>query len=252
MTRVKYVAGIVVAGAIVVSSGGASAQTPKKDCLECDVAFSVAVTPEGSELKAIGSNGGVVIEKRVDRQGLRVSMSSSGDAVHIVAALNGTVTISRGGKVITVKPDSVLADHETSVKALTAGSAAVAAFERLVLALPNGNRPEVMSVLASFALLRALHGDATGNALLAERGPKPRGPSFLPIAQRERGDSTTVGYCWDEYETTLWRNSDRYNRCLRDYWWNQPVQYACGLEFAMVAELALFRLISCAGGFPLP
>ena len=51
-------------------------------------------------------------------------------------------------------------------------------------------------------------------------------------------------------ERTLDRNYDRYSRCLRDYWWNQPVQYACGLEFAMVAELALFRRDLLLGRFP--
>lgn len=252
MTRVNYVAGIVLAGTFVISGGVAAAQSRStKACVGCGVAFSVGVTSEGSHLEAVGRNG-VVVHKRVGPQGLRINVAVAGDAVEIVAGLNGTVTIARRGKRVSVSSASVVSDHEADVKALTAGSAALAAFERMVLALGSDGRPEATSVVASFALLRALHGDATGNALLAARSPKLRGPAFLPIAQRERGDDTTVGYCWGEYELTLSRNSDRYNRCLRDYWWNQPVQYACGLEFAMVAELALFRLISCSGGFPLP
>ena len=178
-------------------------------------------------------------------------MSAAADAVEIVASLDGTVTIGRRGNTIVVKPESVLSDYETSVKALTANSAAVDGLQRMVLALRHSDRPESTSILASFALLRALHGDDTGNALLAQRSLKRPGPGMLPIAAQTRAGDT-VSDCWDEYQRALSRNHDRYNRCLSDYWWNQPVQYACGLEFAMVAELALFRLISCSGGFPFP
>jgi hypothetical protein len=191
------------------------------------------------------------MDKRADRGGLRISVSVPGDAVEIVGALDGTVTLGRRGKTIIVRPENVLSDYQTSVKALTADSAAVEGLQRMVLALRHSLRPEATSVLASFALLRALHGDDTGNTLLAQRSLKRPGAAVLPIAAQTRAGDT-VSDCWDEYERALSRNHDRYNTCLRDYWWNQPVQYACGLEFAMLAELALFRLISCAGGFPLP
>lgn len=217
------------------------------------VSFSVDVTPEGARLRARGA-AGVAVDKHVSPQGLRIAVSVPGDAVTVVAAPDGSVTVQRGGRAITVQADSVLADHRERVHALTEGSAALAALDDLVVALRHDTRPEATSLLATFALVRALHGDETGNALLAQhqqRRPR-RDPSvgIRPAAAQTRlGD--TVSDCWDEYERALSRNHDRYNRCLSDYWWNQPVQYACGLEFAMVAELALFRLISCAGGFPL-
>lgn len=251
MTRVKCVMGIVVAGTIVASEGLAVAQQPRNDaCGGCDVTFSVAITPEGSRLTAVGGDG-VIVDKRMDRQGLSISVSSSTDVIEIAAATNGTVTVARKGKVVTVEPGSVLRDYEAAVRELTADSAAVNGLERMVMALRHSERPEALSVLASFALIRALHGDDTGNTLLAQRTPKRRHSRLLQIAQHQRGDETTVGDCWAEYERTLDRNYARYSQCLRDFWWNQPVQYACGLEFAMVAELALFRVIACAGGFPI-
>ncbi len=250
MTRVNHVAGIAIAVLIVSSGGVAAAQhATKANCVDCDVTFHASATPDGSQLKA--SIGGIVLRKQLNRQGLRIHIASAEDVVEIAAGLNGTVTIERQGKVVNVRPDSALSDFETSVKALTNGSSALAGLERMALRLQGSRRPEAMSVLASFALVRALHGDPAGNALLAQQTDPRRGGGLLNVKQQTRAGDATVDACWSEYEGTLYRNHERYNRCLRDYWWNQPVQYACGLEFAMVAELALFRVIACSGGFPI-
>jgi hypothetical protein len=135
------------------------------------------------------------------------------------------------------------------VSRLLGESAAIEGLERMVQAVRTSKRPEAMSVLATFALLRSLQGDTMGNTLLAQATEQRRVVSLVPVAQPSRSGNS-VDDCWAEYERTLDRNYDRYSRCLRDYWWNQPVQYACGLEFAMVAELALFHVIACSGGFP--
>ena len=235
---------MLVAGSMALA--GAAAAQP--------VTFSVDVTPDGARLRASGA-GGVAVEKQVSSQGLRIAVSIPGDTVEVAATPDGSVTLQRGGRAITVQADSVLSDHQSRVRVLTEGSAALAALDDLVVALRDDTSPQATSVLATFALVRALHGDETGNALLAQhhqrRPRRDASPALRPAAAQTRlGD--TVSDCWDEYERALSRNHDRYNRCLSDYWWNQPVQYACGLEFAMVAELSLFRLISCAGGFPLP
>jgi hypothetical protein len=183
--------------------------------------------------------------------GLFISISAPGDQIDLVAETTGRVTIRRRGNVVAVNPADVLADYQSKVTALTMDSAAVQGLERMVVALRHSARPEALSVLASFALLRSLHGDDTGNALLAQQG-RNAGARIRPVAAQQTRAGDVVTDCWAEYERTLSRNFDRYSTCLREYWWNQPVQYACGLEFAMVGELALFRVISCSGGFPLP
>ena|SRR5687767_13674106 len=247
----KLVVGTVLVGTLLASRGWATAQTNAKEhCDGCDVAFSFTTSSDGSQLRATGA-GGVVVQKRLNREGLRIDISTSGDAVEIIARVDGTISMSRGEQSVVVRPESVLAEYDAKVQQLVAGSAAVDGLERMVLALRNNNKPEAMSVMASFALLRSLQGDETGNALLATRSAQRRNQGGLRLAQHQRGDDTTVNDCWDEYERTVDRNYQRYSQCLRDYWWAQPVQYACGLEWAMVAELALFRLISCSGGFPI-
>ena len=60
----------------------------------------------------------------------------------------------------------------------------------MVQALRHSNRPEAMSVLATFALLRSLHGDTTGNTLLAQRTEHRRTVSLATAAStRARNDS---------------------------------------------------------------
>ena len=192
---------------------------------------------------------GVVLDKWMGREGLTITISALGDNLRIVASRDGVVTMTRRGSVVKVHPDSALAGYQAQVRELIAGSAAVEGLERMVVAVRNSGRAQALSVVASFALLRALQGDDTGKSLLAQYNTRPR-RGIVPVAAQTR-EGSTVNDCWDEYERTLARNSQRYTRCLLDYWWAQPVQYACGLEFAMVAELALFSLISCSGGFPI-
>lgn len=249
MTRRQFVSGVLIFG--MLAAPGAAGASPRRaeECADCAVTFSVDVTPAAARVTASGARG-VVLDKRMDREGLAITISAIGDTLHILAAVDGTVTITRLGRVVKVRPGSVLADYQTRVRDLIAGSAAVDGIERMVHAVRNSGRAQASSVFASFALLRALQGDDTGNTLLAERLPQPRHNRIVRVAAQTRAGST-VNDCWDEYERTLERNSSRYRQCLVDYWWAQPVQYACGLEFAMVAELALFRLISCSGGFPI-
>ena len=62
MTRVKYRAGLVLG--LVMSNGIAMAQSREQTgCVDCEVRFTVAATPEGSRLRAEGV--GIVIDKRV-------------------------------------------------------------------------------------------------------------------------------------------------------------------------------------------
>jgi hypothetical protein len=248
MTRVKLGAGMAVV-CLLVATGATQAQDRVRDgCVDCKIDFRFGTGPEGSWLIAT-SRDGATLEKRISRSGLSIGLSAAGDALHVTAASNGTVTLDRRGSVVTVEPNDVLSDYAARVSSLLRDSVAVEGLERMVLAVRHDGRPEAMSILATFALLRSLHGDTTGNTLLSHRTDRRRAISFVTAAQPSR-DGTTVGDCWDEYERTLDRNFERYSRCLRDYWWNQPVQYACGLEFAMVAELAFFRVIACSGGFP--
>lgn len=249
MSRVKVRAGMVVMSLFVAMGAPQAQNRASGGCADCNVEFRFGTGPEGSWLTAAGSDG-TKLEKRVSRSGLSIALSARGDVVHVTTAGNGTVTVERRGQVVTVEPEDVLADYAEPVSTLLRESAAVEGLDRMVQALRHNNRPEAMSVLATFALLRSLHGDATGNTMLTQRTERRRTFTLATAAQHSR-DGTTVGDCWDEYERTLDRNYDRYSRCLRDYWWNQPVQYACGLEFAMVAELALFRVISCSGGLPI-
>ena len=97
-----------------------------------------------------------MLDKRMDRQGLTITISAIGDALQILAALDGTATITTG-RVVKVRP-GVLADYQTQVRDLIAGSAAVDGIERMVHAVRNSGRAQASSVLASFALLRALRG----------------------------------------------------------------------------------------------
>jgi hypothetical protein len=248
MTRVKLGMGMVVVG-LMLATGAPTAQPVARDgCLTCQVSFQLGGDPEGSWLIA-SSGDGATLSKRVSRSGLSISLSAVGDSVDVTAASTGTVTLARRGVVITVEPNDVLADHAEGVSRLLGESAAIEGLGRMVQAVLTSKRPEAMSVLATFALLRSLQGDTTGNTLLAQATERRRAVSLVPASQPSRSGNT-VDDCWAEYERTLDRNYDRYSRCLRDYWWNQPVQYACGLEFAMVAELALFHVIACSGGFP--
>ena len=249
MSRVKVRAGMVVMGLFVAMGAPQAQNRGSGGCADCNVEFRFGTSPQGSWLIAAGSDG-TTLEKRVSRSGLSIALSARGDAVRVTTADNGTVTVERRGQGVTVEPEDVLADYAEPVSTLLRESAAVEGLDRMIQALRHNNRPEAMSVLATFALLRSLHGDATGNTLLSQRAERRRTATLATAAQHSR-DGTTVGDCWFEYERTLDRNYDRYSRCLRDYWWNQPVQYACGIEFAMVAELALFRVISCSGGIPI-
>ena len=248
MTSVRFGCGVMLMAMIAAPSPlGAASPPAASDCTDCAVRFHAEVTLTAGRIVASGA-GGVVLDKRMDREGLAITISAAGDTLRIVAASNGVVTLTRRDQVVTVRPESTTADYQTQVRELIADSAAVEGLDRMVLAVRNARQPQAASVMATFALLRSLLGDQTGNTLLAQSTRRDRYGVFR-IGQTREG--STVNDCWDEYERTLTRNSDRYSRCLRDYWWAQPVQYACGLEFAMVAELALFSLISCSGGFPI-
>jgi hypothetical protein len=248
MTSLQFVRGVLAIG-MLAAPGAAGAASHRTECADCMVNFRVEATPTGPRVTAAGARG-VVLDKRVGREGLTITISAMGDTLQLLAAADGTITVTRPGRVVTVRPTSVLADYQAQVRDLLAGSAAVDGLERMVHAVRDSSRAQASSVLASFALLRALQGDNSGNTLLAQVLPQRRQPAIVRVAAQTR-EGSTVNDCWDEYERTLERNSTRYRQCLVDYWWAQPVQYACGLEFAMVAELALFRLISCSGGFPI-
>jgi hypothetical protein len=249
MTSPQFVRRVLVIAMLGASGTASAAPNHAKECADCAVTFSVDVTPTAAHVTASGAHG-VVLDKRMDRDGLAITISAMGDTLQLLAAVDGAVTLTRLGRVVKVRPGSVLADYQAQVRDLIAGSAAVDGIERMVHAVRNSGWAQASSVFASFALLRALQGDDTGNTLLAQRLPQRRHHGIIRVAKQTRSGST-VNDCWDEYERTLERNSLRYTQCLRDYWWAQPVQYACGLEFSMVAELALFRLISCSGGFPI-
>lgn len=249
MTSLRVVCGVLLIGMVAPKAVNAAPQRATDTCVGCDVRFSAEVTPSASRVTASGA-GGVVLDKRVDGDGLAVTISAAGDTLRIVTGVDGTVTATRLGKVVTVRPETAVADYQGEMRELLAGSAALDGIERMVHAVREKNRAQALSVLATFALLRALQGDDTGNALLAQHMPQRRGYGIVRIGGQTREGSTVID-CWVEYERALDRNSRRYEQCLRDYWWAQPVQYACGLEFAMVAELALFSLISCSGGFPI-
>jgi hypothetical protein len=248
MTRVKLGVGMAAVGLMLGAGAPTAQQLARDQCVNCELTFQFGSGPEGSWLIA-SSGDGATLSKRVSRSGLSINLSAVGDSVDVTAASTGTVTLARRGVVITVEPDDVLADHAEGVSRLLEESAAIDGLERMVQTVRFSKRPEAMSVLATFALLRSLQGDTTGNTLLAQATEHRRAASLVPAALQTRSGNT-VDDCWAEYERTLNRNYDRYSRCLRDYWWNQPVQYACGLEFAMVAELALFHVIACSGGFP--
>jgi hypothetical protein len=249
MTSLQFVSGVMTIGMLAAPGAAGATSQRAEECADCAVTFSVDVTPTVARVTASGARG-VVLDKRMDREGLAITISAMGDRLQLLATADGTVTMTRLGRVVTVRPGSGLADYQIQVRDLIAGSAAVDGIERMVHAVRNSGRAQASSVLASFALLRALQGDDSANTLLVERLPKRRHDGIVHVAAQTRSGST-VNDCWDEYERTLERNSQRYRACLVDYWWAQPVQYACGLEFTMVAELALFRLISCSGGFPI-
>lgn len=248
MTRVQGCVGMVLAGLLLGMGTPEARERGHESCVECKVEFRFGAGPEGSWLTA--TSNGTTLQKRVGPSGLSIELSAQGDIVRVTAASSGSVTVERDGSLVTVQPDAVLADYAESVSRLLRQSAAVEGLERMVQSLRYSERPEAMSVTATFALLRSLHGDSTGNTLLSQRVERRRRVSLATAAQNSR-DGTSVVDCWLEYERSLNWSFERYSRCLRDYWWNQPVQYACGLEFAMVAELALFRVISCSGGFPI-
>jgi len=247
MTRAKASVGMVVVGVLLAIGAPTAQEVGREECATCKVTFQFGSGPEGSWLTAAIADG-TTLTKRINKSGLSVKLSAIDDGVDLTANSAGAVTVRRRGVVITVRPDDVLADYASGVSELLEESAAMQGLERMVQAVRFSKRPEAISVLATFALLRSLQGDSTGNALLAQGTQQLRAASLLRVAQTR--DGTTVENCWAEYERTLNRNYDRYSRCLRDYWWAQPIQYACGLEFAMVAELALFNVIACAGGFP--
>ena len=248
MTSVKLGVGMVVVGLMLATAAPTAQQVARDPCVNCQVTFQFGSGPEGSWLIA-SSGDGATLSKRVSRSGLSINLSAVGDSIDVTAASTGTVTLARKGVVIVVEPDDVLADHAEGVSRLLGESAAIEGLERMVQAVRTSKRPEAVSVLATFALLRSLQGDTTGNTLLARATEHRRAARLVPATLQTRAGDT-VEDCWAEYERTLDRNYERYSRCLRDYWWAQPVQYACGLEFAMVAELALFHVIACSGGFP--
>jgi hypothetical protein len=241
MNRGTWIVPAVVA--FVVASGSVTAAATR------DVVFEFK--SESSESRLTARHGsGVTVDKRIDRNGLEIALLSGSDRVYVTAGIDGTILIVRAGQRIVVKRTSMPAEYESRVRGLVRDSAAIAGLERMVAALAGSQRPEALSIVATYALVRSLQGDESGNALLVERSPRRPAAGMMTVAQPTRYYDDTTSNCWREYEITLERNYTRYSQCLRDYWWAQPVQYACALEWAMVAELALFHLISCVGGIP--
>jgi hypothetical protein len=205
---------------------------------------------QGNSATLSVSARGVTFEKALGVDVVTVRIAAENDRLELETRASGSITVRRRGVSRTVRVGHATPDAAANIIALLRDSGAARGLGRLVLAVESSNRPEAIAVISSFALLRSLQGDIAGNQLLAERLRQSQSSRpFRPVAQTRAGD-TVVEECWIEYERTLTRNLDRYNRCLTDYWWAQPVQYACGIEFAMIAELAVFRLISCTGGLP--
>ena len=242
--------GFVIAVAMVLASTAAHAQPgTARQFSDGDITYTVTRSAAKVLLRAEGR--GARLEKSASRDGIYVFVGSSTDAFELSVS-SRAVQVKRGGQEAVVQFDQPHADHSTELQEILRNSDASKALDRLAAAADASARPEAASVLATLALVRALEGDPTGNRLLAEKlRRRQKAVVVRQAAQRTReGEGAVVDACWEEYQRVLDRNLVRYDACLRDYWWLQPVQYACGLEFAMVAELAMFRLISCVGGMP--
>ena len=250
MSTRMLLAGWVVLFGMASASASAQPHPPGRREAAAKVRFTFSKSPDAATLAAEGL--GARLSKRASRSGVVTTISAEGDQLELTATPDGVVTLKRGARVVIVRADATLADHGPQVRALTEGSAALRSLNLLTRAVMHTQSPHAFSVLATSALVRALHGDDAGNDLLAQKIGDHRAARLRTVAQVRRDGENTVWGCYEEYERTLDRNLERYNTCLREYWWAQPIQYACGLEFALIAELAIFRLISCTGGFPLP
>ena len=216
-----------------------------------------AKSAAGARLTSSTANGesilqaegkGVIFSKRVGKDRVVMRLEVPRDRIDLEVNMDGTVRLVRNGKVVTAKMKSDTASAVARIQKLTSGSSALAGFEALVAGVANDQRAEAQSLRVSHALLHVVRGN-NAPAMAFRTRAASRSDSGVVRAMAlgaEEGPSA----CWAEYEVTVDRYNVQFNDCISDYWWIPGWTAACGLQFAVQAELAWFWVISCSGGMP--
>jgi hypothetical protein len=198
-----------------------------------------------SILRAEGK--GVIFSKRVGKDRVVMHLEVPRDRIDLEVNMDGTVRIVRNGKVVAAQMKSDTASAVARIQKLTSGSSALAGFEALVAGVANDQRAEAQSLRVSHALLHVVRGNNAPAMAFRTRGASRSASGVVrAMALVEEGPSA----CWAEYEVTVDRYNVQFNDCISDYWWIPGWNAACGLQFAIQAELAWFWVISCSGGMP--
>ena len=213
-----------------------------------EVKFTVAAST--GEATLVAEAPGVRFEKRFTADRVWIRVETAADMIEFEADTAGVVRLARPGKSrrfrMGVKPEARVQQAQD----LTAGSAALMAFESLASVLEASERPEAQSVVTSYALVQSVRG---GNAPARDLARRIRNRAKVPAVRVAFGGRSgdDARDCWSTYEYTVTVYSYELEACQSAGWWN-PFQWsACNFEYTLKSELAFFGVISCSGGLPI-
>jgi hypothetical protein len=246
MARGLYV-GIVLSVFGVMSASRVVA-APAPIYQGADVKFKLGGSPTESTVVAEGL--GVRVTKRIGPEIVKIRIEVAKDVVDLEANAKGLVKLARRGRSVVLNMAARDQQQVAEARRMTEGSAALKAFDALIVALEGDSRLVAQSMLTTWGLLNVVRGNDAAVMSLANRvkaAGAGRGP-YTPV--RFTIDREGPTQCWQEYAYSVFVYYTQYAECLVDYGWIPGMVAVCSFEWAVKSELAWFWLIACSGDLP--
>jgi hypothetical protein len=204
----------------------------------------VQVTRSGTQVTIAAKADAWSISQTLTPTTFDLRIGDAVDRVRFVGDKTGRLRIDRGGRtlVLTLLEETPVADLD-KVKAMLAGSSALARFDRLMASDWARAAREAAAFDAPHAIVALLQGNAAPLEAVVQRARLAGEPRITTVAQQ------TASWCWRSYERDVLTYTYELESCVAEATWSiNPLRISwCAYSYNIKASLAFIWLLDCSG-----
>ncbi len=184
----------------------------------------------------------LVVRETLSSSTFDVTVADPSDAVRFAGDASGRLRVERNGRVVVLAMTTATLTDAAAVKALLAGSSALATFDEAMRTEWAQTR-EATLFASAHATVGLLQGNTHRLRALVKRFRQDG--EFRLIAAAQSGPAG----CWDSYERDVIKYTYELEQCIQDAAdsWNPFGVAWCAYEYNLKATLAFYWLLDCSG-----
>lgn len=206
----------------------------------------IKVVRDGNQRTVTLQSGALHVTQTLAPSWVEIRLALPDDVVRFSGALDGRVTVERGGERRTFHVRTASQDDRSSFNDMLDRSAALAALDALLQSDWAQSSQLATVFRTTREVIRVLQGEYESVTSMAVRRVTPNA-SLLPARQR-----LSPSQCWETYNRDVVYFTYELQSCLSGVsgqWWNPLATAWCAYEYNLKSSLAGVWLLDCYGAW---